>query len=83
MIQAGPSFLIFTQEDKRGLCSHSALEATWKSQRRVVLFTHRDGDFGEISVTERSRAELEIGASHIGLVLSHSLVQCEQVSNRC
>ena len=49
----------------------------------MVLFTHRDGDFGAISVTERSRAELEIGASHIGSVLGHSLVQFEQVSNRC
>ena len=48
-----------------------------------VLFTQKNGDFGAISVTERSRAELESGASHVGWVLSHSLVQCEQVSNRC
>ena len=79
MIQAESSFLLF----KRRLCSHSAFAPIWKTKRIGVLFTHKNGDFGAISVTERSRAELEIGASHIGWVLSHSLVQCEQVSNRC
>ena len=32
-----------------------------------------------LSVTERSRADLESGASHIGKVLCHTSVRCDQV----
>ena len=46
-----------------------------------LLFTHRNGDFGVITVTERSCAALisRIGASHIGQVLCHTLVQFEKL----
>ena len=38
---------------------------------RVSVQTQRNGDFGEVSVTELSGADLEHRALHIGWVLYH------------
>ena len=48
-----------------------------KSYRIGLLFTDKDGGFGAISVTERSLADLESVASHMGEVLCHTLEECE------
>ena len=53
-----------------------AFPSVRKPYREGVLFTHENGDFGAISLTER---DLDSGASHIGKVLCHTLVQCERV----
>ena len=54
-----------------------AFAPTQKSERKGLLFTRlqNNGDLGAISVTD-----LESGASLIGWVLCHTLVQCEQVT---
>ena len=43
-----------------------AFASALKSYQIGLLFTHKNGDFGWISVTERSCADLESGESHIG-----------------
>ena len=58
----------------------------WPEQQHTknhtrLLFTHKNGYGGAISVTGR-RDDLESGASHIGKVLCNTLVHCEHLSIR-
>ena len=52
-----------------------------KPYRIRLLFTHENGDFGAnfCNGANLRRADLDSGASHIGKVLCHTLVQCERV----
>ena len=55
-----------------------------KPKPRRLLFKHRSVDFGAITVTERSCTPpiSKIGASHIGQILCHTLVQFEKLGIR-
>ena len=57
------------------------LKLTRKPYQIALLFTHKNGAFGPISVTQRScgGAEVEKGSPHIGKVSVHSLGLCEHV----
>ena len=52
-----------------------------KTIRDRALFTHKKGDFNAIAATKLRSADLESVALHIGYVLCHTLVQCEQSLN--